>query len=100
MWHECFLTLPDHRPSIRTAGILSPLLGFLAFPVLVTAGLWYRHRPDIHKRLMLFAVLGLHGVPLVHPSGYLLGRWPAQRGLIGIFQSSCRDPSSFRQRGL
>ena len=34
---------------------------------------------------MLFAVLGLHGVPLVHLSGYLLGPWPAQRGLIGVF---------------
>ena len=64
--------------------ILSPLLGFLAFPLLVTAGLWYRHRPDIHKRLMLFAVLGLHGVPLTHLTGYLLGHWPAQAGLFGL----------------
>jgi hypothetical protein len=63
---------------------LSPLLGFLAFPVLVSAGLWYRHRPDIHKRLMLFAVLGLHGVPLTHLSGYLLGYWPAQAGLFSL----------------
>jgi hypothetical protein len=78
---------PGSLPSSaaeRTAGILSPLLRFLAFPVLVAAGLWYRHRPDIHKRLMLFAVLGLVSTPLVHLSGYLLGHWPAQRGLFSI----------------
>jgi hypothetical protein len=75
---------PPPGASESAADILSPLLGFLAFPLLVAAGLWYRHRPDIHKRLMLFAVLGLHGVPLTHLTGYLLGHWPAQAGLFSL----------------
>jgi hypothetical protein len=75
---------PGGSAAEIAADILSPLLGFLAFIVLVTAGLWYRHRPDIHKRLMLFAVLGLHGVPLTHLTGYLLGHWPAQAGLFSL----------------
>jgi hypothetical protein len=75
---------PGSSEAENAADILSPLLGFLAFPVLVSAGLWYRHRPDIHKRLMLFAVLGLHGVPLTHLTGYLIGYWPAQAGLFRL----------------
>jgi len=31
----------------------------LSFGVLAAAGLWYRHRPEIHKRLMLFAMIAL-----------------------------------------
>lgn len=73
---------PSPSAAERTAGILFPLLGFLTFPVLVAAGLWYRHHADIHKRLMLFAVLGLAGTPLIHLTGYLVGHWPDQRGLL------------------
>ena len=31
----------------------------LLFAILVTAGLWHRHRPDVHKRLMLVGTLAL-----------------------------------------
>jgi hypothetical protein len=68
------------RPATPTAadvagGILTPLSAFLNFGVLVAAGLWYRHRPEIHKRLMLLALTPLAGESLVHLAGYLLGHW-------------------------
>jgi hypothetical protein len=61
---------------------IAPLSSFLHFGVLVAAGLWYRHRPDIHKRLMLLALTPLAAEPLSHFSGYLLGRWPDSQGVL------------------
>jgi uncharacterized membrane protein YoaK (UPF0700 family) len=31
----------------------------LVFPLLVAAAVWYRHRPETHKRLMLLATVSL-----------------------------------------
>jgi len=43
----------------------------LTFGILLGAALYYRHRPELHKRLMLLAVLGgLTAVPLAHLLGY------------------------------
>lgn len=43
------------------------------FGILVGAAIWYRHRPPIHKRLMLFATLGvMTGAPIAH----IVGHWP------------------------
>jgi hypothetical protein len=70
---------PDSPPPTRedfVAGMFAPLLGFVGFGALVAAGLWFRHRPEIHKRLMLLALLVLTGVPLLHLSGYVIGHWP------------------------
>jgi hypothetical protein len=53
-------------PPPDPAAILIPLSGFLNFGVLVAAGFWYRYRPDIHKRLMLFALVPLAGEPIIH----------------------------------
>ena len=54
------------------AGIVSLLFFFLNFAIMVGAGLWYRHRPSIHKRLMLLAMLlGLTPTPIAH----LIGHW-------------------------
>jgi len=41
------------------AGLFAPLLGFVGFGALVGAGLRFRHQPEIHKRLMLLALLVL-----------------------------------------
>jgi len=47
---------------------------FLNFAIIVGAGLWYRHRSSIHKRLMLLAMLGgLTPTPVAH----LIGHWTA-----------------------
>jgi hypothetical protein len=46
---------------------------FGAFGILVGAGIVYRRRPAIHKRLMLLAMVGvLPGPPYAH----LIGHWP------------------------
>jgi hypothetical protein len=50
------------------------------FGILVAAALWNRHRPDVHKRLMVLALLLLPGVPLLHLGGVLVGRWPVLQG--------------------
>ena len=60
------------------------LAGFLTFGVLVATGLCYRHRPDIHKRLMLFALIPLAIEPIIHLTGYVVGHWPASQGVLGV----------------
>ena len=49
------------------------LFFFLTFAILVGAALWFRHRPSVHKRLMLLAMLGaLTPTPVAH----VIGHWP------------------------
>src|SRR5262249_13561337 len=70
---------PPGTPAdpVDTVGIL---FFFLTFAVLAGAALCYRHRPSVHKRLMLFALLaGLTPTPITH----LLGHWPALRAWAG-----------------
>jgi uncharacterized membrane protein YozB (DUF420 family) len=57
-------------------GGLNGLVAALNFGILVAAGWWYRRRPEIHKRLMLVALLSLTPVPVAHLAGYVIGRWP------------------------
>jgi hypothetical protein len=67
------------RP-LNPAGILLPLAELLEFGVLVGAALWYRHRPEAHKRLMVFALFPLLVEPALHLVGHLAARWPTLRG--------------------
>jgi hypothetical protein len=76
---------PPLSASESAAGLLPPLTGFFSFGVLVAAGLWYRHRPDVHKRLMLLALVPLAGEPFVHLVGHLAGHWPVLQGSILFF---------------
>jgi hypothetical protein len=82
----CDLSGDLHRAVSRSgrpfnpASLLFPLAEFLNFGVLVAAGLWYRHRPEIHKRLMLLAMVPLAKEPILHLIGYLAGHWPSLRG--------------------
>lgn len=57
------------------AGIFPPLQAFCNFGILTGAGLWFRRRPEVHKRLMLLGLGPLVITPLIHLSGYLVGRW-------------------------
>jgi uncharacterized membrane protein YozB (DUF420 family) len=60
---------PGVTPLAATVGVL---FFFLEFAILVGAGVCYRHRPSVHKRLMLLAVLGgLTPTPVAH----LIGHW-------------------------
>jgi hypothetical protein len=69
-------------PVLPPAAVLFPLAGFVVFGVLVAAGVWYRHRPDIHKRLMLLALTPLVTESINHLIGHLAGRLPALQGVM------------------
>jgi uncharacterized membrane protein YozB (DUF420 family) len=76
------LAPPDVQ--LDAGALLAPTGFLLLFGVLVAMAFCYRHRPAIHKRLMLFAMLGaLTTTPLVH----VIGHWPALldwRGVIAL----------------
>lgn len=57
----------DHDPSYEA---VFPLCNLLIFVLLVIASLLCRHRPQIHKRLMLFANIELMPAPLAHLIGH------------------------------
>ena len=60
------------------------LLGFANFGILTGLGLSFRHRPAVHKRLMLLALGLLVLTPLIHLSGHLIGRWPGLYGALNL----------------
>jgi hypothetical protein len=66
------------------AGIFPPLQAFANFGILAGLGLWFRHRPAVHKRLMLLALGPLVVTPLIHLSGHLIGRWPDLHSPLNI----------------
>jgi hypothetical protein len=68
-------------PSPPPAAVLFPLAAFVVFGVLVAGGVWYRHRPDIHKRLMLLALTPLVVESSNHLIGHLAGPLPALQGV-------------------
>jgi hypothetical protein len=57
----------DHDPLYES---IFPFGDLLMFTVLAIAAIAYRHRPEIHKRLMLFANIALMGAPLAHFIGH------------------------------
>lgn len=63
-----------HDPSYEA---VFPLFNVLIFALLVIAALLFRHRPQIHKRLMLFANIELMPAPLAH----LIGHTPSLASL-------------------
>jgi hypothetical protein len=70
-------------PPFPPGDVIFPLLLFFNFGVLVAAALWYRHRPEIHKRLMLLAALtALGNEPLQHLVGRLAIHWPGLAGAL------------------
>lgn len=60
-------------------GTLAVLLNF---SLLVAAGILFRHRAELHKRLMVFALTPLAFESLLHLSGTLVGRVPLSRGAL------------------
>ena len=72
---------PTEEENIR--GIWGPLAGLIQFSLLVAAGLLLRHRPEIHKRIMVFALFPLAAESLLHLCGALVGRAPASPSVIG-----------------
>lgn len=73
------LAPPGQPPD--PAATLSIVFFFSSFAVLVGLGLYYRHRPAVHRRLMLLAMIGaLTPTPLAH----LIGHWPALQARGGL----------------
>jgi len=71
--------------GITPDGVLFPLLSFLDFGILVAAALLFRHRPEIHKRLMTIALLQPMGTEAIsHLFGHLAGYWPTLEGQFGF----------------
>ena len=75
---------PPSAAELKALNVGSGLAGFMTFGLLVAAGVWYRHRPEIHKRLMLFALMPLAIEPVIHLQGYVIGRWSASPSVLGI----------------
>jgi hypothetical protein len=58
---------------VDPAFILAPINAFGLVAVLLGAGVWYRRRPDVHKRLLALTMLGgIVGAPIAH----LVGHYP------------------------
>ena len=76
---------PPFTEAESIAGIWGPLGVLLNFTILVVAGLLFRHRPEVHKRLMVFALVPLGIESLLHLSGTLVGRVPASQGVLQGF---------------
>ncbi len=90
---------PGSPPLAReefAALMLPPLLGFANFGILTGLGLAFRHRPAVHKRLMVLALGLLVLTPLIHLSGHLIGRWPGLYAPLnlGIFIAANALPFS------
>jgi hypothetical protein len=73
----------DHDPLYES---IFPFSNLLIFSMLVVAALAYRRRPEIHKRMMLFANIELMPAPLAHLIGHTpwLAALPAAIVMIPI----------------
>ena len=64
------------------AGFWATLGVLINFSLLVAAGIVFRRRAELHKRLMVFALMPLVFESLLHLSGTLVGRTPLPRGAL------------------
>ena len=75
---------PPFTEAENIAGMWGPLGVLINFSLLVAAGIVFRHRAELHKRLMVFALTPLVFESLLHLSGTLVGRVPLSRGALFI----------------
>jgi hypothetical protein len=63
-----------------------PLFDMLVFSCLVSAGFYFRRRPDVHKRLMILATVSILAAAIARlPLGILKAGPPAFFGLTDLF---------------
>lgn len=67
------------------AGIWGPGGNLLSFTILVAAGLLFRHRPEVHKRFMVYALVPFAINSLLHLSGHLVGLVPVGQSVLQGF---------------
>jgi hypothetical protein len=74
-------------PGVSPLSFLAiPLFDMLVFSILVTAAFYYRHRADVHKRLMTLATISLLSAPIARlPLALLRAGPPAFFGLTDLF---------------
>jgi hypothetical protein len=75
---------PPLTEAENIAGAWGPLGVLINFSLLVAAGILFRHRAELHKRLMVFALMPLVFESLLHLSGTLVGRVPVSRSALLI----------------
>ncbi len=90
-----------HIEADPLLGMVNPLGDLVPFGILVAGGFLYRHRSDIHKRLMLLATVGgLMPAPLAH----FIGHFPRLNAMppiiiiplvLFLFASAVYDRVSF-----
>src|SRR5262249_57120778 len=67
-----------------------PIFDMLVFSGLAGAGFYFRHRPDVHKRLMLLATISILAAAISRlPLGTLRPGPPAFFGLTDLFIVAC-----------
>jgi hypothetical protein len=67
---------PDGQTSMDApTACLGNLSALVAFVILAVAALAYRRRPDVHKRLMLFANISLMTASITHLLGHIPSSW-------------------------
>ena len=83
------LLLPPGAPPFTEAesiaGIWGPLGNLVSFAILVAAGLSFRHRPEVHKRLMVYALVPFAINSFLHLSGHMVGLVPVSQGVLQGF---------------
>jgi hypothetical protein len=63
---------PDGLTSVDApSGSVFNFAALLVLSILAVAAIGYRHRPAVHKRLMLFANISLMVAPIAHLCGHL-----------------------------
>jgi hypothetical protein len=78
-------------PGVSPLSFLAvPLFDMVVFATLVTGALYYRHRADVHKRLMTLATIALMSAPIARlPFALLKAGPPAFFGLTDLFIVAC-----------
>ena len=78
-------------PGVSGLSFLAvPLFDMVVFTILVGAGLYFRRRADVHKRLMTLATISLLSAPIARlPFGILKAGPPAFFGLADLFIVAC-----------
>lgn len=56
--------------------VLGDIFVLFLFAILITAGIWFRKKPDVHKRLMLLA-----SISIVAPA---IARWPGAQSMLPV----------------
>lgn len=74
-------------PGVPPLAFLAvPLFDMVVFAILVGAAFYYRHRPDVHKRLMTLATVSLLSAPIARlPLEFMKAGPPAFFGLTDLF---------------